>query len=249
MGEQRERKIKRFGIIGYERDINLRNSDQCSNLFDVLPKIFDAAIFDIIGEDVDNSMIGVSYQHPELNHPILIPFRPIQNVNGQSLADKIEQLIQSNANVRLDDQTGTLRITKVTPPVGEGNHDKSRDYTIDELRKRQCVIQIKNSDKYCLARALVVAMTRPDRFTNKTRWNKIRLGEAGISNDQINEAMELMKKAGLEHHDAPCGINELKALQDILPDYQIKVFSADFGHKIMFEGNLYFILLRVIKSK
>jgi len=89
LGEQRERRIKRFGVIGYERDINLRNMGRCGNIFEVLPDIFDAAISEILDQNVEESMIIVSYEHPDLNQPILIPFRPNKSVNGQILAEKI----------------------------------------------------------------------------------------------------------------------------------------------------------------
>jgi len=62
------------------------------------------------------------------------------------------------------------------------------------LLKRKCVIQIKNIDKYCLARALVVAIAHPDRLKDQTRWNRIRLCEAKRHPDQLDEAKALMKK-------------------------------------------------------
>jgi len=134
----------------------------------------------------------------------------------------------------------------VTPPVGEGNHDKNRDYTIDELVRRRCVIQIKNNDKFCLARALVVAMNRYDKDMDPARWERIRFGETKRYTDQFKEAKLLMEKAGLENHDGHCGIPELKALQDILPDCQIKVFSSDLGHKIMFEGKQFLLHINIL---
>jgi len=118
LGDQRGRKIKRFGVIGYERNIKLTNVEKCKNLFDILPQIFDHVITEIIGDHDEESMIGMSYD-PDLNQPILIPFRPRQNVNGQILTEKFEHFIQSNSNVRLEDQAGTLRITKVVPQVGK----------------------------------------------------------------------------------------------------------------------------------
>jgi len=241
LGEQRERKIKRFKILGIERDIKFKNMSQCENVFDILPNIFDAAIDEIIGEDETNEpQIGVSFYHPDLTDPILIPFRPRSNVTGQILVDQIERLVQSNAIVRLDDQNGTLKITKVSPPAGEGNHAQHNFYSIDELLNRKCVIRIKNDDDLCLARALVVAMTRPNRFEDKKKWNRIRYGETKRYTQQKDDAEALMKLAGLQHHNGPCGIPEIKAIQNVLTDYQIKIFSCDLGNKIMFQGIMFF---------
>jgi len=145
-------------------------------------------------------------------------------------------LIQSNGNVRLDDQNGTLRITLVSPPVGEGNHGRHSFYTIDELLNRQCVIRIRNRDKLCLARAVVVAVAHFDRHENEKRWNRIRKGDNKRYKDQRGDAEELMKVAGLENFDGPCGIPEIKAIQKILDGYQIKIFSCDLGNEIMYQG-------------
>jgi len=252
LGDQRERHVKRFRTVGIERDMKLKNTEKCDDIFNVLPKIFDSVINDMLGDGVkDETMIGVSFNHPDLNQPILIPFRPRENVNGQILVDQIERLIQSNATVQLDDQMGSLRITHVTPLSGEGYHDAGRFYSIKELLDRYCVVKIRNDDNMCLARALVVAVAFPERFKDENRWNRIRKGEAGRFKDQRDEASALMKKAGLENHKGPCGIPEIQAFQDVLVGYQIKIFSNDLGHKIMFQGRiiwLYFFVNFMIYS-
>jgi len=238
LGDKRERRVKKFKTVGIERDLKLKNTEKCDNLFDVLPQIFDSIIDDMLsGESVTNDMkIGVSFHHPDLNQPILIPFRPRNNVDGQILVDQIEKLIQSNATVRLDDQLGTLRITHVTPLSGEGYHDAGRFFSVKELLDRYCVVKIYNDDDMCLARALVVAMEYPNRFKDKNRWNRIRKGETGRFKDQRDDAVLLMKKAGLQNHKGACGIPEIQAIQDVLEGYQIKIFSSDLGHKVMFQG-------------
>jgi len=243
LGDKRERRVKKFKTVGIERDLKLKNTEKCDNLFDVLPEIFDSIIEDMMSEEsaTDEMMIGVSFDHPDLNQAILIPFRPRNNVDGQILVDQIEKLVQSNATVRLDDQLGTLRITHVTPLSGEGYHDASRFYSIKELLDRYCVVKIKNDDDMCLARALVVAMEYPNRFKDKNRWNRIKKGESGLFKDQRDEAILLMKKAGLQNHTGPCGIPEIQAIQDVLDGYQIKIFSSDLGHKVMFQGRICFL--------
>jgi len=240
LGDKRERHIKKFKTSGIERDLKLINTDKCDNLFEILPKIFDSVIDDMLNDNNmdDESLVGVSFNHPDLNQPILIPFRPRRNVDGQVLVDQIERLVQSNSTVRLDDQLGTLRITHVTPPSGSGYRDAGRFYSIEEFLDRYCIVKIRNDDNMCLARALAVAMEYPNRFKDENRWNRIRKGERGRFKDQREAAEALMKKAGLENHHGPCGIPEIQAIQDVLTDYQIKIFSSDLGHKIMFQGML-----------
>uniref|UniRef100_A0A915IH19 Uncharacterized protein n=1 Tax=Romanomermis culicivorax TaxID=13658 RepID=A0A915IH19_ROMCU len=49
------------------------------------------------------------------------------------------------------------------------------------------------------------------------------------------KAMELMDKAGLANHQDPCGMEELKKIQDVWPDYKIKLFSKEHYCTIIFE--------------
>jgi len=241
IGERRERHITKFKTSGVECDLKLTNTDKCDNLFEVLPKIFDSVITDILGENVnDETQIGVSFNHPDLNQPILIPFRPRRNVDGQILVDQLERLVQSNATLRLDDQFGTLRIVHVTPPSGEGHRMGNRFYSVEEMLDRYCVVKIRNTgDNTCLARALVVAMEYPNRFKDPKKWNRIKKGESGRFKDQRDDAAVLIEKAGLQNHKGPCGIPEIQSFQDVLTEYQIKVYSSELDHDILFEGTVF----------
>jgi len=94
----------------------------------------------------------------------------------------------------------------VSPPVGEGSHGRHSFYTIDELLNRQAVAHF-------------------DRHENEKRWNRIRKGDNKRYKDKRDDAKELKNVAGLENFDGPCGIPEIKAIQNILDGYQIKIFS------------------------
>ena len=45
-----------------------------------------------------------------------------------------------------------------------------------------------------------------------------------------------MNDAGLANHQGHCGIPEIKKLQNVLPNYQIKIWSKDKYYAIWYEG-------------
>lgn len=239
LDEQRERRIRRFGVTGYERDFRLINTDRCQNLGEILPRIIDRIIDTMIhNDDTSGSMIGASLSHPDLRDPILVPFRPRENVTGDTIMEIMNRVIQSNTSICLDDQKATLRLIKVTPPAGEGqgHHNQNRFFQHAEFLNRKCILRIKNNDSLCLARALVVAMARHNKNLDIRKWNAIRKGDTKGGKTQREQAKILMTKAGLNLHQGPCGIPELTALQHAVYPYQIKVFSKNKGYMLMFEG-------------
>ena len=85
----------------------------------------------------------------------------------------------------------------------------------------------------CLARAIVVATAKIEK---DLKWNSIRQGDHRRNHVQTKRAKALMEKAGLQNHSGPCGISELTKIQDILTDYQIRIFSKEHFGMIIFEG-------------
>jgi len=237
LGEPRVRSIIRFGTIGYEADILLKNLERCENLADVLPKVFDDAINRLLPDTEDPTMMmGASLAHPELHTPILVPFRPRNMFNGETLISQIERIIQSNANISLEDQASKITLVTVKAPSGAGLHGKNRFYSGDEILNRKGVLKMKNSDDLCMARAIVLGRAMLHSNDPKYKWNSVRAGDLNRNQTQAREAEILMKKAGLEKHQGKCGFVELEKLQKILPDYQIKVFSMEHYYACTFEG-------------
>ncbi|XP_053390102.1 uncharacterized protein LOC128553023 [Mercenaria mercenaria] len=95
------------------------------------------------------------------------------------------------------------------------------------LENKKNIIQIKNSDDLCCARALVTAIARVD---DHPQWNSIRQGRQ----IQRELAVALHRKA-----DAPlrkCGVDEIKKFQSCLLNYQIHVVSKAHFNAIIYQG-------------
>ena len=45
-----------------------------------------------------------------------------------------------------------------------------------------------------------------------------------------------MRLAGLEDHQEACGLEEIKKIQDVMPDYQLKVFWKEGWNALLYKG-------------
>ena len=147
----------------------------------------------------------------------------------QSLAAKLN----SNQDFSPDD-TFTLETTFIhTPGPGRGNGKKyrpGREAVEKLLARKRSVIQIKNKDELCCARAIVTMRAWIDEGNRGLNYQNISKGYP----IQTRLAKELHQKAGVP--EGPCGLRELQKFQDVLPGYQIKVLSVDKPHSIIFHG-------------
>jgi len=243
LGEPRIQSIKRYGTTGYEVDLLLKNSEKCSNPVDVLPRIFDDAINRLMPENEDpEMMMGATFNHPELHSPVLVPFRPRRLFNGETIMSHIEKVVQSNDTVNFEDQASQIVLVSVKAPSGTGQHGKNRHYSKDEILNRKCVLKVKNTDDLCLARAIVLARAMLNNNDPTYKWNSVRAGDSNRNRTQEKHAKILMKQAGLSKHTGKCGMVELKKLQQVLPGYQIKVFSIEHYYACTFEGKTIFYI-------
>lgn len=98
------------------------------------------------------------------------------------------------------------------------------------LKKKHCVILIKNKDQLCCARAIVTVKARVD---NDVQYDHLKRGR-GL---QEFSAKKLHQDVGVA--EGPCGRKELKQFQEYLgPEYQLIVLEGLKG-KILFKDKQY----------
>jgi hypothetical protein len=89
-------------------------------------------------------------RHPELD-PIIVPFQRYKNLNSQLITRLFDEVIQSNADVRLD--VGfEAKVVHVSAPVGEGNRTYKMDFDAQYARLNghgSRFIKIVNNDSLC----------------------------------------------------------------------------------------------------
>ena len=112
-----------------------------------------------------------------------------------------------------------------------------RTFDVDN-RKKRCIIEIKNKDQLCCARAIVTMRAhchRDDRHhMARSDWDTLSRGRPrqGIYARQLHQA------AGVP--EGPCGLPELAKFQSYLstldPPYQLKVLSRQHPFFLIFRG-------------
>jgi len=120
---------------------------------------------------------------------------------------------------------------------GEGWWERNIWYNLKNLKDRhasghdRCIIIIKNQDQLCTARAIVTAIAHHNKDTD-SKWNSIHQGLG----EQTVRVRELMEKVGLQQYKGPVGVDELAKLQEMVPDYQIKVFTKEISFRLLYQG-------------
>ena len=166
-------------------------------------------------------------QSPQLEKPISLPFLPASRLTTEWILAQIERVVQSNHEFRLNDSVN-VNVIHVEMPQGGTGTKRSEINLEKHLTKKGSVIRIQNEDDLCLARALVVSITK---IENDSRYKSIidhrNLLQGRLAHDLHQKANVLIGK---------CGINEVKQFQTYLTDYQINIVSKEHQNAIIFSG-------------
>ena len=223
-----EKKIEKFksSATYYKIYFNDLQEKDLVNILKILKQMFHSIIQNITEDIAAGDLIRVVLDNPQLDFPIVLPFMKKSQLTVDRLLSEIERVLQSYEQFVLD-ETLTIELVHVHVVTGSGYRMKPVVDISQMVEKKQSIIQIKNKDKLCCARALVTAIARIEKHP---QWNSIRQGR-GI---QRELATNLHKKAGIPLED--CGIEEIKKFQSVLLDYQIHVISKEHFNAIVYRG-------------
>ena len=223
-----ERKIEKFNTTASYYNISVKDMEVrgLAEILKVLKQLFASIIDHIAGDIPSNDLIRITMDNPELDYPITLPFMSRSTLTVDRLLSEIERVLQSYEQFVLDETFG-IELVHVHMTKGSGQKRKPYVDIVKLLSDKRSIIQIKNSDELCCARALVTALAR---VQNHPRWESIRKGR------KIQEtlAKELHEKAGVPL--TACGIPEIKLFQKALPDIQIHVLSKEHFNSVIYQG-------------
>ena len=181
------------------------------------------------GEESD--LVGMEFAHAALDTPILIPFSRQDALNPEKILVTIQKVMQSKRALTFDENL-VVKVTCVKPPQGKGRRKRNTVKFDVWYLDRWSIIQIRNKDDLCCARALIVAKARLEK---DPRWEAIPKADQNRYTLQKRLMQELMEEAGLKDHTGGCGIPELKKFEVVLFGYQIKVFDREKTNKLLFQ--------------
>lgn len=173
-----------------------------------------------------NDLVRLSMDNPELDFQIVLPFMRRSDMTVDRILSKIKRVLQSYEQFVVD-ETFNMELVHVHMPSGSGYKMKPVVDITKMLEKKKSIIQIKNKDELCCARAIVTAIARQEKHP---QWKSIRHGQY----IQEKMAKDLHDRANVPLHR--CGIEEVKKFQAVLPKYQIYILSNEYFNGIVYSG-------------
>ncbi|ESO94411.1 hypothetical protein LOTGIDRAFT_239760 [Lottia gigantea] len=201
-----------------------------------------------IAEQVECSptdYLRFSLHHPGLKTPAFIPFQQYANVSALQLLNKVATILQSNDQFRLDERM-SLEVCHVNPPdgVGSGGDQVCKRNVGDfgeYLKRKKCLVTIKNQDGLCFQRAIVVAKHYAIKVHTK-EWEATRekLRKTGPNSFQTRRAHRLIEKVG-GSMDSCRGRADWELYGKVLgkEGYQLNVYSRQLFGKAAYRSNKY----------
>lgn len=163
-----------------------------------------------------------------------INWRVFSELFAEDLANLIIKLSQSQNEFGVNDDLD-IEFDRVQIPVGRG-FTKLTDKSANLIKKRSIVF-IRNHDKYCLPRALVIA----EAFFNKglveigdaadhykaVRTHRDETAAKGQSSVQKKYALQLVRGAEVAVPKEGCGLPEIKEFQEIYTEKGLAIMVYD----------------------
>ena len=224
-----ERNIEKFRTKATYYKIKIKDLEirDLPNILKTIKVIFDSIIQRLAEHIPSTDLVRVTLDNPELDYPIVLPFMRRSLLTVDRILQELERVLQSYEQFVIDESFG-IELVHVNAVSGSGYKMKPMVDVTKMLESKKSIIQIRNSDKLCCARALVTAIAR---IENHPQWNSIRQGR----DIQKQLALELHEKAKVPV--GICGLEEVKQFQTVLHEYQIHVLSKEHFNGIVYQGH------------
>ena len=224
------RHIEKFQTTGvnYLLKVNNLNVSGLSHVLKTLDGLLTSILSDMTADMADHDQIRFVMHSPQLNNPISLPFMPLKELTPRRLMFEIERVLQSHEEFVLGDGLH-INLIHVKMPSGSGNENRKRCGVNlqSRLSQKRCVVTIKNKDELCAARAIVTGIAKVEDFPTYRYYAEGRPVQRTM-------ALDLHDNAGVPM--TPCGIEEIKLFQAVLPWYQLVVVSGDHFNAIIYKG-------------
>ena len=242
-----ERHSKKFqkGLTSYA--VTLKNSESVQPTYENFDKLFDTLIAEVVPQSRPSDYVGLVIESDGLDFPIPLNYVKVSDLNSATIFNVIESRLNSNQNFQLDNKM-RIQVDHVQLPVGSGrvdNHRSVGEYATFEaaIKSKKSIIRIRDGDDddLCFPSAVVMAVERYKAFKSGENncYNVIReVYKKKVTAPCVQKlkglATSLLQRAGLT--PKPCGIPEIKAIQAVLPEYQITVYTARGERSLVYQG-------------
>ena len=155
-----------------------------STMHNQLQNMFDDVISQATAHLRGSDLCRVVVHHPSLTNSVYYPLKKVDKASGQDILQHFENVLNSHQSLEMNEgfsvDVGTMELPgggtrlPIDCLVGDDN----------SLHKKRSIIQIKNTDNNCLARAIGVAFAAANTVS-LSEWKERTKNDKNLSVDQM----------------------------------------------------------------
>jgi hypothetical protein len=164
--------------------------------------------------------------------PLWFSMRRADQTNGRIILDKLSRVLNSNQNFMAE---GQLKISYIHMEAGGRRTNRALNESLEQWLEREIASGSSYSpdnatDSMCLTRCVAVSVAKESM--SKHAFYRVKQPKSVIQRD---EAKRLCELAQIDP-DTPCGLDEVRKLQDVLNGFRLCVFTDKEGRDCDFKG-------------
>ena len=224
-----------------------------SHFVELMQEFINELVDDYIEPLNDQDKVQITIKHPHFNGQIHLSLLEKDEITAEIIWTTLEQAIQSKKDLNGEDFNFKHKVTvflRIVPVItGSGfsptKFSKMKKQKIDslpiKLSKSDCsnmheyikvlrsVITIKNTDNFCLIRAILVAIDKQKKEKKHLVKNYQNIKYKSLYNAFNENVIEVAHRCQIKNK--ACGINEITKLEKYFQEYRIAVIDPDFNTK------------------
>ncbi|KAK3910262.1 putative DNA polymerase [Frankliniella fusca] len=236
--QSRERELKRFKTKFREETIQISGLGDTLPSEEVMEGLFDTVLQrqrEAVSAKDDDRVIVEIQNAENVDNPLWFSIRRADQINGRVVLDKLARVLNSNQAFMAQGQLKVSYIHIPTPEAGGRRVNRVANETMEQWIERKTgakgsIYFPENTDNMCLTRCVAVLMAHGGM--SKFAFMRLKKPDSIIQRDS---AKKLCENAHIDPAQ-PCGLDEVRKLQDSLPDYRLCVFTDKERKECVFKG-------------
>ena len=209
----------------YDLELDLNYERSYSEAVDDMKHLFEQLHTDFVQGVAKKDQVKLVFDHDMFKQPIWFPFLNPADITPDLIQHTFERIVQSyklSTETLQSKNKFTAKVVIVHMPSGSGPMCSANNLSpFDQfLHNTPSIKVIYNKDTLCLLRAVIIALA----FQNKDK--AARTLHARPNSMEMKKRMHQLCQA-TKIFSGPCGIDDIKTIEEHLKDYQIMVVDGN----------------------
>ena len=178
MSKRRVRTFKKNGATDTTYEVKFTEGWQGRKLTELISELynmFDDAIGSAATGLAENDLARVVLHHDNLDSPLVVPLRPINQLDASVVMSHVENALNSHQNLALD---SSFRIDIGVIQLPRGGSQGMPIITLsgrnNSVYLKTSLIEIVNKDQLCMSRAIAMCWSKINTVTRED-WNRMTM--------------------------------------------------------------------------